>query len=270
MNPTQAANNVANMATAISGVNGWLVVGPGIVPGTLVSSSTGSTSFVLNQLANNTTPHATATQPATYYFVDLPSPAGTYAAPCIIFNRTNGRSYLNMNGYWVDQGDAGTFVGGIFEGGAGFFGSLDAAQIAAGTLTDIAQVTSGSGFVVNIDSSNQIKNTNTTTLDYTQVAAGEVMLSGGSGGAISGFNLQASPQNIIISDTNVSPQAQAILDVSTGVALLQLTCAPSIAGLPSCRFGSIAVANNGGTATLCINVGTAGGSGANWLAITVP
>jgi hypothetical protein len=174
------------MATAISGVNGWLVVGPGIVPGTLVSSSTGSTSFVLNQFANNTTPPATATQPATYYFVDLPSPAGTYAAPCIIFNRTNGRSYLNMNGYWVDQGDAGTFVGGIFEGGAGFFGSLSVAQLSAGTANFAGTVTfqsGGSGPYVEINSSG-VAIAQSSSGPNVQITSTDVIIANGSGATV--------------------------------------------------------------------------------------
>jgi hypothetical protein len=183
-NPTQGppfASNVLALATTLSSAyNGWLVVGPGIVPGTLVSSAGGTAFVTLSQNANNTTPPATATQPVTYYFVNLPAPAGAYTAPCILFNTTNGRSYLNMSGFWVDQGDAGTIIGGIFIGGAGYFGSVSVAQLSAGTANFAGTVTfqNGSGPYVAITSTDVIISNGGPEVD---ISASSVVISSGGG-----------------------------------------------------------------------------------------
>jgi hypothetical protein len=63
------------------------------------------------------------------------------------------------NTVWVCQQDAGTIVGGIFIGGAGFFGSLSVAQLSAGTANFAGTVTfqsGGSGPSVEINSTDVI------------------------------------------------------------------------------------------------------------------
>lgn len=150
-----SGSNALSLAGSVSSVaSGWYVTGPGVPPGTVVSSIVGA-AVTLSQNANATSAGG------TYTFVNLPAIGSSYPAGSFLFNTNNGRMYQAKTGsfagtQWVDVGDpgdmvAGVLAAGIVVAGAAVFGTLTAVSVVDSTFT-----TTGGGITVSIDSTNYV------------------------------------------------------------------------------------------------------------------
>ncbi len=110
---------------------------------------------------------------------------------------------------------------------------------AAVTMTSPTLVITGSGFTVNIDSTNQIKNSNPTTGDYTTVGPSVVTVAGGSGGAIQNFSAQLTPQIVecTYNYTGCPNPAQAFIEIAAGSATVSATQSSRSASLSATTSG---------------------------------
>jgi hypothetical protein len=100
----------------------------------------------------------------------LPSlPSSDYPTGALIFNTADGKLYRNNGGTWTKGTDPQDLIAGTIAAGVVYAGTIQCSQLASGTITASITMTSptiqvtGSGFTINIDSSNGIQVTNATT-----------------------------------------------------------------------------------------------------------